>query len=310
MTIIIMSKRKQVKRRNRPSQKVYGAKAHRWPEKMLPFPSAAACIQLVLDNSGKAKTIYYEAVKTWSLPDCQQSLSEVKITFPMILAAIEAVEKNNFSGWKDPFGETCERYRKSDDFKHLIKIINQFILVGFNREADQAQGIYKVKPSDKFWLFYTVFLKTFVDYGASNPNFEQNKIVEFGNLLLDTSTFMDGTHTNRIHRKRAKLLKQQGWKLRNDEKLITIAKHWYQSRIVFAGPTEFCSSTDSTSEETLDPNEIDKEISICDEAVGYPRGGKRKLSEFQANIKLSLKKIISIIFRHLIDRIKGKMKRH
>ena len=106
-----------------------------------------------------------------------------------------------------------------------------------------------------------------VDYGVNNPYFNKTKVFEFGGQLLDPSAFMDGVTNNRAHRKRVNIYKKNGWKLRHDHKLIKKARLWYQVRVVFNGPTDYCRSKDFISEETTDPNDILKEINICDDAL-------------------------------------------
>jgi len=272
-----MKKKRQTKKRHKTGRKIYGQSAHYWPELMLPFPVAAACTQVVLESSEKAMAIYNEAVEAWNRPDCQKALSEVKIPFSSCLEAIVALDSKNFAGWDDPFDELKERYRNSEDFKLLIEKINQLILVGFNREEEQKKGKYRVKPNEAIWLFYSVFIGTLVDHGVNNPDFNKTKVFEFGGQLLDPSTFMDGTANNRVHRKRVNLYRKIGWKLRHDDKLIKKAKLWYQVRVIFNGATEYCSSKDFISEETQEPNDILKEIRICDEALSDQ---KKRLSEF------------------------------
>jgi len=244
---------------------------------MMPFVLAAACTQVVLESSEKAKRLYDEAIEAWNRPDCQKALSEVNIPFSSYLEAIIALDNKNISGWEDPLEGLKIRYRDSEDFKYLIDRIHQFILVGFNGEADLKTGKYRVKTEEAIWLFYSVFLETLMDHGVNNPNFNKTKVFEFCGQLLDPSTFMDGTTKNRVHRKRTKLYDKFGWKLRHDHKLIKKAELWYQVRVIFNGPTEYCRSKDFISEETPDPNDILKEIKICDEALSDQ---KKRLSEF------------------------------
>ncbi|MBA7569713.1 hypothetical protein ES708_11454 [subsurface metagenome] len=266
---------RKTKKRHRTGKKIYGQPAHYWPEKMLPFALSAACTQVVLENSEAAKRIYDEAAEAWARGDCQAVLNETKIPFSSCLIAMEAVESNKISDWVDPFEDTYTVYKDSKDFAYLIDRINEFIKVGFNGETEQL----KVMPSREHWLFYTVFVRTLVDFAASKPDFEKNRIVEFAGLFFDPATFLDGTPNNRVHRFRTKRYRSHGWLLKNDSRIMRIAWHWYQCRVVYSGPTEFCRSGDFTSEETPDPNEIDREIAGCDEAVGYPRGNWGKPSD-------------------------------
>lgn len=270
-----MKKHRQTKKHNKPGHKTYGQFVHYWPEKMLPFVISVACMQVVLNNSGKAKCIYDEAMEAWSRGDCQAVLNETKIPFPSCITAMQAIESENISDWADPLEETYAIYRDSKDFKYLIAKINEFIKLGFNREGENL----KVLPSRQHWLFYTVFVRTLVDFTASKPDFEKNRIAEFAGRLFDPATFLDSTPNNRVYRSRTKKYRSHNWKWRNDSRLMRIAWRWYQCRVVYSGPTEFCQSRDFRSEETPDPNEIDREIAGCDKAVGYPRGNWSKPSD-------------------------------
>jgi len=154
---------------------------------MLPFPIAIACTQVVLDSSEKARAIYNEAVEAWNRPDCQKALSEVKLPFSSCMEAIVALDSKDVAGWEDPLEELKERYRDTEDFKYLIDRINQFILVGFNREVDLKKRKHRVKPKEAIWLFYAVFIiGTLVDHGVNNTDFNKTKEFEFcGQVLKD-----------------------------------------------------------------------------------------------------------------------------
>jgi hypothetical protein len=233
-------KKRQRKKRHKQGQKVYGESFHYWPEKMLRFALSAACIQVVLDNSERAKCIYGEAVEAWSRDDCQEVLNETKIQFSRCITAMRAIESENISEWTDPLEDTYAIYRDSKDFEYLIDRINEFIKVGFNRAAEQARGIYKVKPSREHWLFYTVFVRTLVDFADSKPDFEENRIVGFAGLLFDPATFLNGTPSNRFHRFRTKQYKSHDYRLSQDYKPRNSAWYWYQCRVIYSGPEEFC----------------------------------------------------------------------
>lgn len=260
-----MKKRKQ-------GRKIYGKSAQYWPVEMQPFVVAAACVQIVLENSEKASLIYTEAKEAWGRKDCQKALSEVKIPFSSMLAAVDAVVSNKMADYSNPMYDIIEQYKDSEDFKYLISRINNFIKVGFNSESDQAKGRYKVTPSKDNWLFYAVFIGTVVDFSEERADWDTYKLVEFGGKVYDPTTFMDPEKSNRKHRRKVYRYKKFNWRLRHDQKIRDIAWHWYQCRVIYAGPTEFCQSRDFISEDTPDPNDIDKEIRDCDLAVGYPRG--------------------------------------
>jgi len=105
-------------------------------ENILQFVVAAACVQVVLRNSEKAGIIYREAKEGWGRPDCQTALMVGTIPFASMLAAVEAVRSKKMSDWTDPLADMYERYKDSEDFKYLIRRVNEFIKVGFNSEAN------------------------------------------------------------------------------------------------------------------------------------------------------------------------------
>jgi len=242
-----------------------------WPVEMQPFLVAAACVEVVLKNSEKANIIYCETKEAWGRQDCQQALNDVQIPFSSMLSAIEAVRSNKISDSPDPLADIKERYKDSADFKYLIGRVNEFIKVGFNREADKVKGRYKVRPSQDNWLFYAVFIGTMVDFSAERPDWDTYKLLEFRGKTYDPTTFMDAEHSNRKYRRKVSYYKGFGWRLRQDDKLKNMAWYWYQSRVVYSGPEEFCRKYLLEKGIELDPANISKEISLCDLATGYPR---------------------------------------
>lgn len=250
---------------------VYGQETQYWPDEFLPFLVAAACVEVVLKNSEKGSLIYSETKEAWGRQDCQNALNEVKIPFSSMLAAIEAVRSNKISDSPDPLADIKKRYKESMDFKYLIERVNEFIKVGFNREADKVKGRYKVRPSQDNWLFYAVFIETLVDLSVERQDWDTYKLLEFRGKTYDPTTSMDAEHSNRKYRRKVSYYKGFGWRLRQDDKLKNMAWYWYQSRVVYSGPEEFCRKYLIEEGIKLDPANVDKEILLCDIATGYPR---------------------------------------
>lgn len=69
--------------------------------------------------------------------------------------------------------------------------------------------------------------------------------------------------------------KKTGLKLKNDRTILEAAEHWYQSRVVYNGPEEFCRKYYLETGIELYPENVSREIQPVDNALGYPR---RKLS--------------------------------
>lgn len=272
-----MKTRNQVKRYG-PShieRPKYGALNHYWLKEMLPFVQAAACMMVVLDNYEKAHQIFNEAVQAWGRKDCKSVVSEVDkyITPSHIDRYVDYFIKGNKESDLDyPFEELEKKYRNSPDFTFLIGRINEFIRMGFNRKSDIASGKLKVMPSQDYMLFYAVFVGSLAFFFEGSEDYEKKKIIDFMGHTLDISRIYEGTSKNRLHRFRTKSYGNLRWKRRYDRKIREKAELWYKCRVVYAGPTESCRSRDFTSEETPDPNDIDKAIRDYDLAVGYPRG--------------------------------------
>jgi len=272
-----MKPRNQVKRyeTSHIERPKYGSSIHYWPEKMLPFVISAACIQVVLDNSEDAKPIYNKGVEAWGRRDCQAAIKDVKIPPSSIRAAIKAVLSDKISDWNDPLEDVYQKYKDSKDFKYLIGQINEFIKVGFNPKVDKEKGIYKVIPSQEHWLFFTIFIKTLVDFAASKSDFEHNRIVSVADQLFDPAMFMSGIHSNRKYRLHVSYYKNFGWRLRHDIKIMESAWRWYQCRVVCSNVVDFCNKQ-AEEKIILESNNIYKEIQPFDEAIGYGRRVKSK----------------------------------
>lgn len=265
------SKKERKAKLNKQERVLYGQKTQYWPDEFLPFLVASACVEVVLKNSEEASLIYHEAKEAWGRQDCRNALNGVKIPFSSMLGAIDAVVSNKIADYSNPLAGIIEQHKDSADFKYLISRVNDFIKVGFNSETDQAKARYKVKPSSENWLFYAVFIGILVDFSAERKDWDTYKLLEFGGQVYDPTTFMDAEHSNRKYRRKVSYYRSFGWRLRQDDKLKNMAWYWYQSRVVYSGPEEFCRKYLIEKGIELEPANVSKEILLCDMATGYPR---------------------------------------
>ena len=260
-----MSKRKR-------AGKVYGKSAHYWRQEMKPLLLAAACVDIAVKHSKEASNIYQQIIDAWDRPDCKALLKD-NIALPVteIRAWFKAAaEKKEYISELDIWEGLHEQYIKIDDIKYLFGLITEFIKVGFNRKTDLVKNECKVLYSKAIYLCFAVGVWTIGSYLEKHPDWEGETQLKLGNKVLDASA-LDGVSSERFHRLLSKALKRYGYRLSRDDKLRNMAWYWYQSRVVYSGPDEFCRKYLIETGIELDPANISKEILLCDIATGYPR---------------------------------------
>lgn len=259
-------------KKSKRARKRYGKTAHYWRQEMKPLLVAAACVDVAVKHSKDASVIYQQIIDAWDRPDCQ-ALLKGNIVLP--IAEIKAWEKavtgnNEYDSELDIWTGFYEQYSNSDDFKYLFGLISEFIKVGFNRKTDLAKNECNVLASKAVWLCFAVGFWTAGSYLEKNPDWDGETQLKLGDKVLDASA-LDGVFSERLHRLHSKILKRYGYRLSQDEKLRNMAWYWYQSRVVYSGPEEFCCKYLIETGIELDPANISKEILLCDIATGYPR---------------------------------------
>jgi hypothetical protein len=104
---------------------------------------------------------------------------------------------------------------------------------------------------------------------------ERLKIMKVGDKIYDIKDIMSDEVTNRIHRNLTKKYRASGFMLIHDQTLEKKARRWYQCRVVYSGPEEYCREMQLKGD-PLDPINLLHEIEDCDEVLGYPRRTKKK----------------------------------
>jgi hypothetical protein len=239
---------------------------------MKPLLLAGACVDIAVKHSKEASLVYEQIIDAWDRPDCQELLRD-KVSLPIAeFAAWEkaAIGNSEYTPQADILTGLFDEYSKSDDFKYLFGLIGEFIRVGFNRKTDLAKGQCLVLVSNAVWLCLAVGFWTAGSYLEKHPNWDGETKVRLGDRVLDASA-LAGVSSERLHRRRSRLLKRYGYRLSGDDKLRNIAWYWYQSRVVYSGPDEFCRKYLIEEGIGLDPANVSREIRLCDVATGYPR---------------------------------------
>ena len=322
-----MSKRKQTKDR-----------ARYYAPEMMPFALCAACLDVVLERSEKAADLYEEVIECLSLPGCQETMDQVGEWLPDNKSFIkELVRESGYDVNKPPkkegFGipyirglmmgglslikgyanklssNVLKGKRRKRDLVILINKIDEFIKVGFNREKDQLNEKNEISIASSPILFNTIlFSALYENSRILLKQWEKLKVIEYRGRTYDLANIMNDEVTLELYRKLHKQYKNAGFKLKHDQKMDNIVWRWYQSRVIYSGPEEYCRKLLLDEGITLDPANVSNEIKECDEALGYPRGSKRKSDAWDF---IDMKETIlgSERLYRLVDTVRMKLKK-
>jgi len=286
------------KRKIRISEKV--SARYFMPEAM-PIVLCGACLTVALEYSEKAREIYNKIVESYRLPDIKEAFNELELEVPpggvkykKIINDLGIKKSKNkdesklwrpdseflnrltstVSGYSHLFEEWFDLEREeiqSTDFRYWSGLINELIRVGFNNEAEQAKGIYKIRAESSPTLVYMIMFRSFTKY--NNVEIVDDgikKAIKIAGETHDFTKLLEDRPTSRKHRVRTKAYKKAVYKLHQDEKVAEIAVRWYFSRVVYSGPTELCNVA-LRNGIILEATNVSNEIKECDYAMGYPR---------------------------------------
>ena len=259
-------------------RKIYGKQAHYWSPDLELSWLVAFCIDYATQYSKEADTLFNKIVEAWDKPDCKKELEkDIEITAEEIASTIPAIKKHKQI--KPDFDYITELQKdadESDDKRNLIALAEEFVKVAFNRKTDLKEGKQPISLYQSSKLCQVILMLTAGSCQERQDGYQETKQLNVGNTTLDISPLVDGVTDNRKHRKYSKVFKHLGYRLRNTEKLKTMARYWYQSRVAYSGPEEFCRRHLLDKGIELDPANISKEIMLCDKAMGYPRRNMTK----------------------------------
>jgi len=276
--------------------------AHRWPDAALPMAYAMACVEVVSKNSEKASSIYKNILKAWVKPETndlyievtsRMSNSEVEEWKELIRHPESLIKSDINEPWiKFPLALQDEDYIKSfleENFEidsdsveeefpgvvNLFKLIYEFIFVGFNREIEIKKGKYRVIPTlSPPWLLLSVIYRT--GFESKNITLDKMrkiyKVRKIKGKIYDFEEVMTKQPMSYRHRWVVAAAKQTKVVLHHDKKFINAAWLWYQCRVVHPGIEGFLDS-EAEKGNHLDLKNIQKEIQVCDHAIGYQRRG-------------------------------------
>ncbi len=275
------------------------------PEAM-PLILCAACLGVVLDHSEKAKQLFNEIVECYKLPGCIEVMNKIVENAPkgeQLLKSI--VKESGYDYKKPPEGNNlgipkmrglikggavfATKYRKTvlsqvlkkkdtkNDLQILEQKINEFMKVGFNNKDAQVSGIYKVPTNGSISLLRAIMYATFHEYCRLNlEELGKIEVITSGKKGYNLQDVFDDDTTKRIHRDLVENYKRSGFIFKRDQRIRYLAELWYQCRVMYSGPEEYCRKLLLENGRDLDSANISNDIKEYDEAVGYSRGGKRK----------------------------------
>lgn len=269
---------------------------------VMPYLYCLGCLVIALKKSGKAKRIYDRIVESYKLPRLKSMFDMLQDMIPSgesmknILkeesAPKVAQAKRELKLWfpdKDSFANVFEKILGSmpeaepplseketmkvvEDLTYWLNQVGDLIQVGFNRESEQARGIYKVTISSSQTLMLVILAMSFAESRGFELTEEDGEYtVKLDGKYYDITNTIAPENTDRGHRLITQGLKEYGYALKHSDKIAQVAERWYQSRVVYSGIGEYCNQSAFKGIRVSYAN-VSKEIKDCDKAMGYPRG--------------------------------------
>ncbi len=224
-----------------------------WPAELTPFVFAVAALQIVLLNSNKAYTAYRDIARAWDMPGFQD--------VERLAHSIDGC----FSSNKDAvagFAAIMTLLHVNDDLKYAHSRIRELITIGFNSEMNLKNGIIKVNPDEPDTIFLIAAIMIY-----SKRDHDHSPLSQFTWLREYPST-----RKGRAARASTlRSLKGDNSRLHHNDSLLDIANHWYQSRVVYSGPEEYCRKHYDKAHVWFEPTNVTRDIAIVDLATGYQR---------------------------------------
>ncbi len=274
------------------------------PPEIVPHVFCGIIMNLAIKKNPEVKRLYEQLKVDLKLPGCQKLFRP--LVSPDIRVAKRLAKEAGYSLEKGPpdinqmvlirnILSAMFRIVKKDasrfqfwgfftpwltrDISKFKKDLEQFILMGFNRESDWKRGKARVTLARSEKLEQAIVLQAF--WEVNGINFEDvmgMKSFPYGKESYSLNLEMNEKLPDRAKREIVGQSIEAGFERLDVEKIAMIALHWYESRVVHAGPQEYCLYLAKTEEESLDVSNLSNEIRICDQALGYERlkTGRRK----------------------------------
>ena len=266
----------------------------RYAPETMPFVYSAACLMVIVQQIDEAKGIYQKIVNCYELPEMvsmfdamiqrmplqQESVKELletnkdKKSLERIMLFWEKQKKKVVGdfGWIKPWADVEHNELKSKDFKYWFDLVDELIKVGFNSKDNQRKGKYKVNIKKAEPLLLAILYRSYADYRGAELIVDANGIIGMrdGGKFYDLSKVFNVKLGSRRWRRDATRLKKAGYTLTHDKIINRIAETWYKCRIVYPSVEKYVDAQ-SFEGNLLELKNVEKEVKLCDDALGYKR---------------------------------------
>ena len=267
-----------------------------YPPELTQFLWCTACLGIALEQSEEASDIFEDIIDCLDLPGVKETFDKVENELPDSKYLLKQIVKEaGYDVNKPPSAESLgithirglfsggiryiSRYgdkyvswalktrRSKRDFQLLLNKIEELIRVGFKN---------KIKPSNAEMLGQTIcILALSVRNEMLLEQVDKAKIIRSEKSIFTVEDMLNRTMTAKLNRAATKNFKKSGFFLKHEDTIESTALKWYQCRIVYSGPEEYCLKL-ALKGETEYPSNVSQQIKVCDEAMGYPRRNLKK----------------------------------
>ena len=266
---------------------------------MMPYLYCFAVLMVVLENSEKASKLYEDVKKCLELP-CysafldmlQQKMPNKEKLVKKIMDASEVKPKaqanefdlsnlhpllNGLSSVINDYGDEVMlrllfKRKTVNELEQILKKLTLFVQESFNRESDKLKGIYKITTSSSPTLAMTIYGYCLAENKGIDllgltkiPAYKiRGKTYTMGDLLINKTS-------RRKFYKMVNEYEDAGFKLKHVVPMVDKAILWYNCRIKYQGPAEYCKQMSLNGNDHYDPANISHQMKEIDEALNYPR---------------------------------------
>lgn len=324
---------RMTKKKNKANQTM-----HILPDMISPV-LCISCLGVVINNNEKAKELFDEIIDCFNSPGFQEinKISDIVIPDKKVILK-ETIERAGFDPMKPPDMESfgvnysqdlldggkqvindyveqkigpmfLENKRNQSDMILLIEKIIELIKEGFNREGDKKKGEYRLPSDNSDTLINSIIFAAGMAYNDSTfQRLEQVRMFNYNGTKLNLEELLNGNVPNSANRKLSKGYTKGGFRRKNEDKLEETAERWYQCRVVYSGPEQYCREMYKKTKIPIYAGNVSNEIKQCDDALGYIREKGFK-NNFRLNYDLDEHKSVLSSIRKVFSFLKHIFKR-
>ncbi len=269
------------------------------PDGIKPLLLCLAMLDLVLREDAEAAKLFEEFKRCWDLPGCRSMHERIQAGIPNTKKLVkDIVQESGYSlnkpqpignqmvvarniigglqkvvaSYTGKFMPRCSRFRRPDmDMATLARSLHEFIGVGFNRDHSDDRA-WRVTANGTHTLAMAATVRALMGVRRLDiDNMGRIRMFAHKRKSYSIDAVTNGRIPERVRREMTRQYLEAGFKLMHIHKLKSATTRWYQCRVVFSGPEEYCRRQELAGKENLDPANVSNEIRIIDEVLGYRR---------------------------------------